>query len=133
MRVIAIELGFYGGSRRRVGAEFEMAIAKGAKLPRWVVLASSESRAKIVSDGEAKRKQDLAAIIAAAGPKRDGKPGARPTNTGLADATAEPEPGKAVGPSWYPSSPVEAAIGVAIGVVPVAAPEPAGAALPDLA
>jgi hypothetical protein len=131
MRVIAIEQGFYRGTRLRVGTEFEMVLPASGVLPKWVVPANSEARAKLVSEGEAKRAHDLAAIIAAAGPKRDGKPGARPTNTGWADAAAETAPGKAVTPSWYKPSPVEKAVA---GVEAAPAPAPAGDdALSDLA
>jgi hypothetical protein len=51
MKVIATSLGFYGGSRRRIGAEFDMlegSMKKDAKgdaiLPSWVVRASAEGR-----------------------------------------------------------------------------------------
>jgi len=137
MRVIAIESGFYAGARRRIGSEFEMVVPLGKDgkpaLPKWVRPSTPEARAEFASESEVKRRNDLAAIVAAAGPKRDGKPGARPTNTGFADATGEFAPGKAVTPSWYPPSPVEKAVGVAIGVVPAPAPAQGDPALSDLA
>lgn len=38
MQVIATKVGFYGGSRRKVGEVFEMELRDPKKLPSWVAL-----------------------------------------------------------------------------------------------
>lgn len=130
MRVVAVSEGFVNGSRVRSGAEFDYDerrmkrdAAGNVVLPSWVVPANSAERSKILRQVEAARGKELAAVIAAAGPKRDGKPGARVTNTGLADATPEAPPAKAVVSPWGLSG-TEQAVGAAVGVVPANAPAP---------
>ncbi|MGH7895390.1 MAG: hypothetical protein ACREQL_12035, partial [Candidatus Binatia bacterium] len=115
------------GSRVRPGTEFDYDTSRMKKdaagnpvLPSWVVPANSGERNKILRASEAARNKELAAVIAAAGPKRDGKPGARVVNTGLADATAEPPPAKAVTSPWV--SPTEKAVAASMGVVPADVP-----------
>jgi hypothetical protein len=130
MRVIAVATGFYKGTRIRVGHEFEYDLPGGQALPKWVVAANDKARADIVNEERAKRKQDLDAMMAAAGPKRGGQPGVREVNTGLADATAAHEPGKVVVPSWYKPEPVETYV---TGVEPVNAPVPPDSDLTALA
>jgi len=116
MLVIAIQPGFYAGSRKRVGAEFAFALKDGEKLPKWVVPANDVSRAKALNEAASKQKQDFDAMMAAAGPKRDGQPGVKMINTGFADAVGITEPAKVVTPSWYPPSPVEVAVGQSFGL-----------------
>jgi len=79
MRVIAKFEGFYGGSRRRVGAEFDMDESKLPKdkdgkpvLPKWVVECSAESRKALSDAALVRRRRDLKAAEVSAGPKRPG-------------------------------------------------------------
>lgn len=87
MRVIATHLGYYKDQRRRIGAEFEMdeaglkKDASGAPLlPKWVVEATPENRAKLAGEAVVARRRGLEAVQAAAGPKRNARQQARPSD-----------------------------------------------------
>jgi hypothetical protein len=47
MRVIALEMGFHDGSRRRPGTEFDMEPYADGSLPKWVVAADERNRVEI--------------------------------------------------------------------------------------
>ena len=68
MRVVAIKMGSYNGSRRRLGDVFEMPEAD-KKMPAWVQPADRELP-KLVDD----HARALAAAITTAGPKRPNTP-----------------------------------------------------------
>lgn len=128
-RVLALEMGFYAGGRRRAGSEFDMeaecAEDGTPKLPRWVILATDASRrdyekqraadaakaaeAAIVSSGTrfaSKEKTFLDVMREGRGPVRqDAQPEAA-AKTSSADAfakakkeTIEQALGRGVGPS----------------------------------
>jgi hypothetical protein len=121
MRVIALEMGFYNGSRQRPGSEFDMNPLPDGSLPKWVVAADDNSRVEIARNAARAAQRDFDAMVAAAGPKRGGRPGVTRVNTGLADATAASEPAVAVTPSWYKSTKVEEAV-AGVKAAPIPAP-----------
>jgi hypothetical protein len=45
MKVVAIKMGFYGGTRIKPGTALDMPVAKGKKLPSWVVPANEAPKA----------------------------------------------------------------------------------------
>jgi len=100
MRVIAIEMGSYRGHRIRAGQEFEFEPRPGQEFPKWLRPATPENRAAINISAEQKRRKDVEALIATAGPKRAGVVGAREVNTGLATATPASPPGKVPAMPW---------------------------------
>ena len=69
MQVVAIEKGFYGGQRKRVGAIFN--IEEGKALPSWVKAAPNEAVAKEEAAKAKKAAEDKvkAGIKAASGGK----------------------------------------------------------------
>ncbi len=67
MRVRVLRQGFYNGSRRRAGVEFEWPGLTLKDMPRWV--QSVDAPKVIIKSDEAKA---LDAIRATAGPKRPG-------------------------------------------------------------
>lgn len=67
MLVRVLRQGFYRGSRRRVGTEFEMPTATRENMPRWVQPADAPKQ--VVKSEEEKA---LGAARAMAGPKRAG-------------------------------------------------------------
>jgi len=68
MRVVAVALGFYKGSRRRPGEVFEMPEAD-ARLPRWVQPANDP-----LPEAKSEHAKTVDAVIASAGPKKVGTP-----------------------------------------------------------
>ena len=67
MKVLAINPGFYGGSRRRAGAVFEMPDAEVAKTP-WVEPApgtAGEAQARTAQVAKAEQNKFSAGAIAA--------------------------------------------------------------------
>lgn len=70
MLVRAIKMGFYRGSRKRPGEEFDMTELDGEKpmkLPRWVQPAAME-----ITDMPDEEQRAYGAAKASAGPKRAG-------------------------------------------------------------
>ena len=64
MKVVAIKMGFYNGSRRRVGEVFDMPEAD-KRMPAWV-----QPSDKPVPALAAEHTRNTAAALAANGPKR---------------------------------------------------------------
>lgn len=88
MRVIALEIGFYEGARKRVGAEFdfdEKHMVKDAQgkavLPKWVTEKTADSQAQVQAAKKAAEDKDLNAAKAAAGPKRGDRPAVKEVPT----------------------------------------------------
>lgn len=92
MRVIATEMGFFAGYRRRSGAEFD--IPEGTVLPKWVVPATPQARVDLADAPRRQRQKDIDALVASAGPKRAGTTAVREVNTGLANAVGVSDPPK---------------------------------------
>jgi hypothetical protein len=74
MQVVAMQSGFYNGSRRRTGDVFEMDVpTKDGKpvLPKWVKAAPNAHEAKVEAAKAKKAEQDklTAGAIAASGGK----------------------------------------------------------------
>ncbi len=74
MRVIAAEMGFYDGARRRPGTEFEFDEAHAKRdergnvvLPSWMRPATASARAELGNAKRAAEKKAVAAAIASSG------------------------------------------------------------------
>jgi hypothetical protein len=127
--VIAVEQGFYRGARQRVGAEFEISetdlkkdAAGNPVLPKWVVPATVEQRARLADAARFKQRREVEALVAVAGPKRAGTAGVRQVNTGLANAAAEPEAPKAPVMDYGEVMPAPLAEGPKVKMVPAESP-----------
>lgn len=129
MRVIAKEVCFIGGARRRIGQEFEYdgPMQKDGSLPAYLVPADPEARKALADVKKVKEGKDLDALRAAAGPKRPGTAGVTKVDTDLGNAVGEGAAGK-VHAHW-PTTDQEKAIARSQGVELVDPPAPEGSAL----
>jgi len=91
MRVIALEMGFFGGSRRRAGEEFEYDTSKCKRneegdviLPKVLAPATPATRSHIADLKRQGQQKEMSAIVASAGPKRPGVVAVRPLSHGMA-------------------------------------------------
>jgi hypothetical protein len=106
VRVIAIQLGVYKDSRRRIGAEFEMDLedcvlsddGETRLLPSWVKAASLETHAGIAQRAKAAEEKHRAAIIYASGTKGAGGSAKKFTeimHAGRGEQTGDPKSAEA--------------------------------------
>lgn len=90
MRVVVIKMGFYKGSRRRPGDEFEMLeVDETKKLPKWVQPADMP-----LAEMPSEEKRAYLAALAQAGPKRKGTDAIRRVTNPFA-TDSDPGPGPA--------------------------------------
>lgn len=113
MRVIAKEVCFVAGSRRRVGEEFEYTGAMpNGQLPKYLVPADPAQRKAMADVKRVQAAKDQDAVKAAAGPKRKENP------------FAEANPGK-VHTHW-PTTQQEKDVALGMGVKLEDPPAPEG-------
>jgi hypothetical protein len=91
MKVVAVELGFYDGRKRRIGDGFDLDTSTLRKdmggnpiLPAWVTPDSAAARADAVAAAKAAEVKDFEAIVASAGPKRPGVKAVSQVGAGMA-------------------------------------------------